>query len=68
MKKVISLALLAGGSRLTIFGASAYASARSNLYQRIPVSSTDKAKWMLIGGVAITVVGLVGLLRSTRAD
>jgi hypothetical protein len=68
VKKVVSLALLAGGSRLTIFGASAYASARSNFYQRIPGSSIDKAKWMLIGGVVVTVVGLVGLLRSSKAS
>ena len=66
MKKVVSLALLAGGSRLTIFGVGAYASARFDISRRLPGSPTDKAKWMLIGGVVVTVIGLVGLLRSSK--
>jgi len=66
MKKVVSLALLAGGSRLTIFGVGAYAGARSNISRRFPGSPTDKAKWMLIGGVVVTVIGLVGLLSGSK--
>ncbi len=68
MKKLVSLALLAGGSRLTIFGVSAYASARCNISRRIPGSPTDKAKWMLIGGVVVTIIGLVGVLRNSKAS
>jgi len=68
MKKGISLALLTGGSRLTIFGVSAYALARSDISQRFPVSPTNKAKLMLIGGVVVTIIGLVGLLRGSKAD
>jgi hypothetical protein len=68
MKKVVSLALLAGGSRLTIFGVSAYALARSDISRRLPVSPTNKAKLMLIGGVVVTVIGLVGLLCSSKAS
>lgn len=68
MNKVVSLALLAGGSRLTIYGVGAYAAARSNISRRFPGSPTDKAKCMLIGGVFVTVIGLVGLLRSAKAS
>ena len=68
MKKGVSLALLAGGSNLTILGVSAYTSARSDISRHFPGSPTAKAKWMLIGGVVVTVIGLVGLLRSSKAS
>lgn len=66
MNKKVSLALLAGGSRLTMFGVGAYASARYDIPRRVPGSPAFHAKWMLIGGVLVTVVGLMGLLRSPR--
>ena len=68
MKKGTSLALLAGGSRLTIFGVSAYALARSDISRRFSVSPANKAKLMLIGGVVVTIIGLVGLLRGSKTD
>jgi hypothetical protein len=68
MKKMVSLALLAGGSRLTIFGVSAYTSARYDISRRLPGSPALQAKWMLIGGVIVTVVGLMGLLRSSKTS
>jgi len=68
MKEVVSLALLAGGSRLTIYGVSAYAASKATNIKRVPGSPTDKAKCMLIGGVVVIIIGLVGLLHGSKAN
>jgi hypothetical protein len=68
--KAFSLALLVGGVVLVIFGISALQSLASS----ISVSSfftglppTGKVIWMLVGGVVLSIVGLVGLLRGPKA-
>ena len=63
MNKAISLALLAGGILLIIFGVSAAGSFSSDISRFFTGSPTDKAIWMLVGGVVASVVGAVGLLR-----
>jgi hypothetical protein len=63
MTKVISLALLAGGILLLAFGIIASTSLSSDISRFFTGSPTDKAIWMLIGGVVGTVLGAVGLLR-----
>ena len=67
MYKAISLALLVAGVALAIVGISAAHSLASDISRFFTGSPTDKAIWMLIGGVALFVVGLVGLLRGTKA-
>jgi hypothetical protein len=67
MYKVISLALLVAGIALVIFGISAAHSLGSDISRFFTGSPTDKAIWMLIGGAALAIVGLVGLLRGTKA-
>jgi len=66
MEKTISLAILAAGILLLIFGVSASNSFSSNLSRFFTNSPTDKAIWMLIGGVIITIIGLAGLLRGSK--
>ena len=66
MNKVISLALLAGGVLLMIFGISASKSLGSDISRFFTGSPTDKAIWMLIGGVVLSIVGLAGLLRGSK--
>jgi hypothetical protein len=66
MNKLISLALLAGGVLLLIFGINAMDSFGSDVSRFFTGSPTDKAVWMLIGGVAATIVGLGLTLRSWR--
>ena len=66
MNKAISLAVLAGGILLLIFGINAYDSTSSDVSRFITGSATDKSIWMLVGGVAVTVLGLVGLLRKSK--
>jgi uncharacterized membrane protein YidH (DUF202 family) len=66
MTKSISVALLAGGILLLIFGINAYNSSSSDISRFFTGSATDKSIWMLVGGVIVTVLGLVGLLRGSK--
>ncbi|MCF7817660.1 MAG: DUF3185 family protein [Kiritimatiellales bacterium] len=61
MKSSISLVLLVVGIMLIIFGISASDSLGSDLSRFFTGSPTDKAMWMLIGGVVCTVAGLAGV-------
>jgi hypothetical protein len=63
MNKAVSLALLAGGILLIIFGVSAAQSLSSDISRFFTGAPTDKAIWMLMGGVVLSIVGVVGLLR-----
>lgn len=63
MSKAISLALLAGGIVLIVFGVMASTSLTSDLSRFFTGSPTDKAIWMLLGGVIVSIVGAVGLVR-----
>jgi len=66
MNKAISLAVLAGGILLLIFGIYAYDSSSSDISRFFTGSATDKSIWMLVGGVFATVLGLAGLLRRSK--
>lgn len=66
MNKALSLALLAGGIVLLVFGFGASESFSSDVSRFFTGSPTDKAVWMLVGGAVLTVTGLVGLLRAAR--
>jgi uncharacterized membrane protein YidH (DUF202 family) len=59
--KLISLAVLAGGIVLVVFGVSATNSFNSDVSRFFTGSPTDKAIWMIIGGIAAIVIGLGGL-------
>jgi len=63
MSKAISLALLAVGILLIVFGVIASESLSSDISRFFTGSPTDKAIWMLIGGVVASILGVVGLLR-----
>ena len=67
MYKAFSLALLVGGVALAIFGISASQSLSSDISRFFTGSPTDKTVWMLVGGVVLFIVGLVGLLRGSKA-
>ncbi|MGA2866772.1 MAG: DUF3185 family protein [Verrucomicrobiota bacterium] len=66
MNKIISLALLAGGIVLIVIGINATNSFSSDVSRFFTGSPTDKAVWMLIGGIVAAVVGLATLLRSPK--
>ncbi len=67
MNKSISLALLVGGIALIIIGINATDSFSSDVSRFFTGSPTDKAIWMLIGGIAASIVGAVGLTRGSSA-
>jgi uncharacterized membrane protein YidH (DUF202 family) len=66
MNRTFSLAILAGGILLLIFGINAYDSTSSDISRFFTGSATDKSIWMLIGGVVAIVLGLVGLSRRSK--
>jgi uncharacterized membrane protein YidH (DUF202 family) len=66
MNKIVSLALLVGGVVLVVIGISATNSFSSDVSRFFTGSPTDKAVWMLIGGIIAAVIGLFGTLRGSR--
>jgi hypothetical protein len=67
MDKTISLAMLAGGILLVIFGVNASNSVSSDISRVFTDAPTDKAIWMLVGGIVVTIIGAMGLLRGSRS-
>ena len=63
MNKIVSVALLVGGIVLIVVGVNATNSFSSDVSRFFTGSPTDKAVWMLIGGILAAVIGLVGTLR-----
>ena len=66
MNKLIFLALLAGGIALIIFGVNASNSLSSDVSRFFTGSPTDKAIWMIVGGVVAVVAGIFGFIRGGR--
>ena len=67
MIKAVSLALLAGGILLVIFGATAMNSASSDISRFYTGAPTDRAIWMLVGGIVMLVAGLAGLMTGRKS-
>ncbi len=66
MNKSLSLALLVGGIILLIFGIGAADSFSSDVSKFFTGSPTNKAVWMMVGGVVLAIVGLFGTLRGAK--
>ncbi len=66
MNKIISLAILAAGIILVVYGVSATQSFSSDVSRFFTGSPTDKAIWMLIGGIAAIIIGVAGLWYGQR--
>jgi hypothetical protein len=63
MNRTLSLILLVAGIVLVAFGVSASESLGSEISEFFTGRPTDKAIWLLIGGAALSVVGLWGMNR-----
>lgn len=63
MNKGVSAAFLVIGVVLLVFGFNAYHSASSDVSRFFTGAPTDKALWLLIGGLAAGIVGFAGLVR-----
>ena len=59
MNKALGLALVVAGLALIVFGISASDSLGSDVSRFFTGTPTDKSIWMLIGGIAAAVTGLV---------
>ena len=66
MPNGLSIALLIIGVILLVWGFSALDSFDSDVSRFFTGSPTDKAIWLMIGGVAATIIGGVGLLRRVK--
>ena len=66
MNRIISIPLLVGGVVLMIFGINATNSFGSDVSRFFTGSPTDKAIWMLIGGIIMTIVGVGLTLRGWK--
>ena len=66
MNKLVSIALLVGGVVLMIFGFQATNSFTSDVSRFFTGSPTDKAIWMLIGGLVAAILGLTMVLRGSK--
>jgi Protein of unknown function (DUF3185) len=66
MNKIASLALLVGGVVLMIIGINATNSFSSDVSRFFTGSPTDKAVWMLIGGIVAAITGLAMTLRGSK--
>ena len=64
MTKAISLALIVGGVLLLYFGSEAYHSLSSNVSRVFTGSPTNKAIYLIAGGVVATLAGLIGIATS----
>ena len=66
MNKLVSLALLVGGIVLIVLGFNATNSFASDVSRFFTGSPTDKAIWMMIGGLVASLVALSMLWRSPK--
>jgi hypothetical protein len=66
MNKAISLALLAGGIVLIVYGMQASDSVGYGVSRFFTGSPTDKTMWLLIGGIVAAIFGASGLFRSSK--
>ena len=66
MNKLVPIALLVGGVVLMVLGINATNSFGSDVSRFFTGSPTDKAIWMLIGGIVATIVGLGLTLRGSK--
>lgn len=62
MNRIVSIVLFVVGIVLIVFGISAVDSFSSDMSRFFTGAPTDKAIWMLIGGVILAVIGLSGTL------
>jgi hypothetical protein len=66
MNRIAAIALLVGGVVLIILGVSAMNSFSSDVSRFFTGSPTDKAVWLLIGGIVASSVGLMLTLRQGK--
>lgn len=61
MKSMLGAALLAVGVILLVLGFGAAGSVGSEISEAVRGTPSDRATWLIVGGAAATLAGLVGL-------
>jgi hypothetical protein len=64
MTKAISVALIVGGVVLLYFGGQAFHSLSSDVSRVFTGSPTNKAIFLIAGGIVATLAGLIGIATS----
>jgi hypothetical protein len=67
MNRIISVVLLLGGVALVIIGINATTSFNSDVSRFFTGSPTDKAVWMLLGGIVAVIAGLTLTFRGGKS-
>jgi Protein of unknown function (DUF3185) len=67
MNKAIGLALLAVGIALIVYGVDATGSASSSISKTFTGSPTNKALWLLLGGIAAAICGAVMTFKPSKS-
>lgn len=68
MNKAFSLGLIVVGVILIIYGISASESIGSDFSRFFTGNPTDETIWLLVGGIAASVIGAIGLFRGSKAS
>lgn len=66
MNKIVSLAFLAAGIVVGLFGLSEMNSFTSDISRMFTGAPTDRSIWMLAGSAAFLVLGVTGLATGSR--
>jgi hypothetical protein len=66
MKQIVGIAFLAVGIILLCLGYNSYHSAASGVLRVVTGTSTDKTVWLVVGGVAGTIIGVGSLLTGSK--
>ncbi len=67
MNKMVSAIILVAGLALIAFGINATNSFSSDVSRFFTGSPTNKAIWLLLAGIVISVLGLTGLVRGSSS-
>jgi len=66
MNRVLGIALLVLGITLIVFGLNISDSINSSVSRYLSGHPLDKAVWLLLGGVAVSLFGEIMMLRPTK--
>jgi uncharacterized membrane protein YidH (DUF202 family) len=66
MIRALGFGLLAGGILLLILGINAYNSTSSDISRFFYGTSSDRSIWLLAGGMALSVLGIMGALQKPK--
>jgi hypothetical protein len=67
MRSPLSLILLVVGIALLLYGLGSADSIKDSFSRLFTGHPTDRTMWMIVGGCVLTIVGLGGFWRSSRA-